>query len=347
MNKMNKINSVVCLGCLLMLFTHSLCGQVKRTYLPADTLLRWFENAPHPSDVWDSISVWKENIHGLALYDYEAYYHSPKLKPHLLKWLDRNLYAEFQIKQLKESFFPDSKEDSAYITYKIKGRLEKKGSSTPIETILNSTELYSLYTDSILDKIVKQKVNEFERRGKPFPPMKVIYFHMRLAYPESYELIREFWEETGKGTESNRFFIPLVYMGDPEAREIYDRLINEIVETNGKHPYFKNVFGQLRYTLMDSSYATEKLLQLLKVEIEVSLLSDGSTIQFNCKVANVFIRYILYYHIPMDFSTNTITPCEEDLKHLEEIKEAVQVLKERFKKENQYWMKNMPFYERE
>lgn len=342
----NMIKLSVRMGCLLIMFSYSLYGQVKIRYLPADTLLRWFENAPNPTVVWDSIDVWRDGVSGIGRFDYEAYYHSAKLKPYLLKWLDRDMKVQLRLKELRASYFPDSKEDSVYITYKIKGRLKKQNRENRLETILHTPELYSSYTDSILNKIIERKVNEFEKKGEPYPDWRNISFHMRLAYPESYELIREFWEETGKGTESNRFFIPLVYMGDPEAREIYDQYIEEVVKTNGKNVPLIGVLGLLNSELR-GSYGTAKAIELLEVDQMIDLFGFGDPddiIPYKCRVMGLLISDIFQHNIEVDSVVIYRDSCEKHFEHLEKIKEAAQRLIEYYKKKNHYWMKNMPFY---
>lgn len=339
MRKIIKLSGSV--GCMWLLLSINLYAQAKIHYLPADTLLRWFENSHHPLDVWDSIYTWERKTPGLHIYDYKAYYNSPSLKPYLLKWLDRDLYYHLRLKELRESYFPDSKEDSAYMTYKINGRLKQKKSALSIDTILNTPKLYFLYIDSILSDIVEQNRREFERKGKPFPGNRAIDFHMRLAYPESYEQIRSFWEETGK--ERNEYFIPLVRMGDPEARKIYDAFIKQVVETNGENTFLNSLLSIFSGSL-HTSYGMSKLIELLEVDAHIDPFSDGNTKPFKCEAIKILISSIFGNHIQVDPVVKYRDPCEKHLEHLKEIKEAARRLIEYYKEQEYYWMSDMPFY---
>ncbi len=340
-----KIKSSAFIGYLLIMLSTSLYAQVEVHYLPKDTLLQWFENSEHPLDVLDLMNAWKKRTPGLERYDYKAYYHSGKLKPYLLQWLDRDVYSRLRLKELKESYLPDSKEDSAYITYKIKGRLKQKKSTISIDTILSTSKLYSLYADSILNEIVERKVKEFEEKGKPFPDNRVINFHMNLACPESYKQIRSFWEETGKETGRNQYFISLVRMGYPEARRIFDKYIEEVLRTNGRDVFLNSLLSTLGGELR-GSYGTAKFIELLEVEQEIEIFADGDVRgDFNCEVLDYLISDIFTYHIEVDPAVKYRDPCEEHLKHLPEIKAAAQKLIEYYKEQEYYWMSNMPFYE--
>ncbi len=132
---------------LLSLLATDLRAQVN--YLPTDSLLEWFENSHHPLDVWDSIRNWKENSKYHAYYNYKRYYQSPELKPYLLKWLDRDIWADLRLRELRENLDPDysydsvdHRLDSISIMYSIKDRLKQQNSPIDIDTILNTSSLF-------------------------------------------------------------------------------------------------------------------------------------------------------------------------------------------------------------
>ncbi len=264
-----------------------------------------------------------------------------------MKWLDRDLYFHRQLIELRESYLPNNKKDSAYITYKIKGRLKQNKNAVSIDTILSTPKLYSLYTDSILNEILERKVIEFETKGKPFPGNLVIDFHMHLAYPESYQQIRSFWEETGKGTDRNPYFVPLVRMGDPEARAIYDALVKKTLKNNCEDYFCHDAYSDGR-SYLRGSYGTAKLIELLEIDQMVDLFGHGDPediIPYKCRVIDVLLEDIFNYNINVDPVVKYRDPCEEDVEHLPEIKAAAQKLIEYYEKQEYYWMSNMPFYE--
>ncbi|MCF6352192.1 MAG: hypothetical protein L3J06_04185 [Cyclobacteriaceae bacterium] len=328
---------------VMVLFTSSSNGQSKVVLLPTDSLLKWFENNP-PLDVWNKIYAWKKGTLYRTQYDYKAYYNEPRLKPYLMEWLDRDLYYQNDLKKTRNDFEPKTKDDSAYMAYKIRGFIKNRKSNVNLDSALNSPDLYIIYKDSVIDKIVENEIKRMNKFGKPFPPSHAIYFHMRLAYPESYQQIRTFWEATGKKIEKNDYFIPLVRMGDPEARKLYDKLVDEIVEKNGNTPYFSMVKSNT-YTNLRGSHGAAKLMEMLSVDMEIAL-SEGPSFPVNCNFIKSLVSDIFYYKIEIDSSVKFREACETRFEHVDKIKEATQRLIETYKVQEYYWMSNMPFYEK-
>lgn len=327
----------------LILFASSSYGQSKVVYLPVDSLLKWFENAKHPFHVWDSIRVWELRSKSRTEYDYKSYYQAPALKPHLLKWLDRDLYYQEELQEIRDDFEPKNEDDSAYIAYKIRGWITSKKRAVNPDSILHDSNLYTVYKDSVINQMVKSEIERMEKLGRPFPPSRAINFHMYLAYPESYEQIRQFWEATGKQIERNDYFIPLVRMGDPEARKIFNELIADVVKKNGDTPYFSLVTSNVDDNLR-GSYGVAKLIELLNVDMEIAL-SEGPSFPINCDIIATLVSEIFYYKIEIDPSVKFRETCETRFEHVEEIKAAAQRLIEYYKEQEYYWMRNMPFYE--
>ncbi len=312
----------------------STCAQRKIEYIPADTLLQWFKTYS-PLEVLDKISDSRKEM------DYKTYYHISELKPYFLKWLDRDLYYEDRLKEIQQDTMFKNEDDSIYMNNKIKAYLIYKKSRLSLDSVLNTPLLYISYKDSIVDEIVKRKVARYEKKGKPFPSNSAIYHHARLKYPESYNLIYQFWKETGGGGEKNDYFSALIRMGDPEARKIYDDFIQEIVKKNGET-------NTLSFSLSSggSSYYVAKQIELLSVNKKLSPFSDETFIPFNCEVIKELVSDFFYYKIKVDTVIKYRDPCDKHFEHLEEVKEAAQRLIKYYEKEEYYWMKNMPFYKK-
>jgi hypothetical protein len=333
-------------------------AQAKINYLPADTLLQWFENSENPLDVWDSINAWEKRTSGLTLYDHESYYHSAKLKPYLLKWLDRRLIKEYKIEQyLNENRInmdPDESYDSidhwldsVHISNEIKKLLKQQEDSITIDSVLANTELFNSFKEVVIEKNLQKRKVAYQKELNPFPDNRTISFHMNLAYPESYKQVRSYWEETGKGTDRNPYFVPLVKMGDPEARAIYDELVKKTVKNNCEDHFCHDAYSDGRSALR-GSYGTAKLIELLEIDQMVDLFGHGDPediIPYKCKILKLLISDIFTYKIEVDPVVKYRDPCEEHLKHLIEIKVAAQRLVEYYKEQEYYWMSNMPFYE--
>lgn len=313
----------------------STCAQQKVEYIPADTLLQWFETYP-PLEVIDKIRESRKEM------DYKTYYHASELKPHFMKWLDRGLYYEDMLKEVRDEYkSPLNSEDSSYLVYRIKGKLKLTKSSLNIDTVLTTLLLYTSWKDSVVNDDIERWVKRRNKLGKPFPDRSAIYHLSRLKYPESYNLIYQFWKETGEGGEENDYFSALVRMGDPEARRIYDEFIQEIVKKNGETNTLSFGLG-----FGGSSYYVAKQLELLSVDKKLSPFSDETFIPFNCEVIDRLVSSIFYYKIEVDPVVKYRDPCDKHFEHLKEVKEAAQRLIKYYEKEEYYWMKNMPFYQK-
>ena len=175
-------------------------------------------------------------------------------------------------------------------------------------------------------------------------PLNFILFS---AYPESYEYIKQCWEKTGKGAgRNNEYFIPLLRMGDPDAWKLFDNKIEQFVNTNGE----STDMGEIDYILrqLRDSYSTAKILELLKVDKNYIRMSDGDPGEpFNCILLNFLVNDIFRDAINIGSSVKRSSGYDELMKHIPEIKVAAKKLIAKYKADEYYWMKNMPFYKAE
>lgn len=267
--------------------------------------------------------------------DYKNYYESEYIKPKLMQWLDRELYLKEALHRIRNNY----ENDSIYLANKIKSYIKRHN----ISMASLSHTAYRLYEDTVVNKLMEMQETTIRRDGLPFPQPFAIEFHSKLAYRESYEKIKSFWQEDSEA-EDSPFYIPLVYMGDPKARALFDQHILNVVKSNGDNINLNRLLGFLEGELR-GSYGIEKSLELLTVDKKIALFSgDDEVIPFNCLILKFLVSQILYYKISIDNSVAKMDPCKAYTTHSEKIKEAGQRLIEYLRTQELYWMSNMPFY---
>ncbi len=296
--------------------------------ISSDSLLKLFK-VMKPFQVFEKVQF--------TWFDIKSCYNNSLLKPYLMKWLDRHEYFEFVLDKEKQTIAnrPDLIKDE--IIY----MLNKRSRQNTLDSILSNPLLYKQYRDSAISVYVNRYIEDY--KGEHKVPGRAIIIHSYLAYPESYAVIKQWWDESGRQTERNDYFIPLVRMGDPEARELYDNRITQFVKTNGEIPGIMDIDGELRE--LWNSYSVAKMIEVLKVDMIYNPLEDNPQ-PYNCYVINYLLNDILAHSIEVN-KVKTSDPCEVQKKHLPEIKAAVEKLIEKYRAEEYYWMKNMPFYKEE
>ena len=299
--------------------------------LRVEELLNLFEK--HSSlEVLDIVTKSPKRLH------YKAYYQSESLKPKLMEWLSKELYLQGALSEIENNY----REDSAYLANKIQTKAKQNDIS--IDSLKRIPAIYKLYEDSVIIEIMETQERSIRKEEPLFPTPNATEFHNKLAYPESYDSIRSFWLKDGKG-EDSRFYLPLVVMGDPEARKLFDQYIAKVVKTNGEGIFLNRLLGLLEGELR-GSYGIEKSLELLRVDEKIILFSgDDESIPFNCRVLKSLISQAFYYEIPMN-NVERKSSCDKGLRQVEEIKKAAQRLIQDYKEQEYYWMSNMPFYKK-
>jgi len=275
--------------------------------------------------------------------DVKAAYFNPELKAYLLLWLSKKEYLEYTIEKDIKKFSADPNSIKNAIEYK----LAKKGHSAWLDSIVKNPDLYSKYRDSVItDELAiyraVRKVDSY------YPPSQAIGWHTRIPYPESYTIIRQWWEESGRVTfdgnqNFNPYFLALVKMGDPQARGLFDAQIDTFIKTNGKslsNEYLNSILKDMR-----NSYATAKMLALLKVTNKVQWIADGNDAPtpFNCEIQMNLMQEFAANSIAIDSHLKASAPCESQLKFTRQLKEAGQRLMAKYQEEEKYWMQNIPF----
>jgi hypothetical protein len=293
----------------------------------ADSLLTMFESK-EPFEVLDKIT----SIYSL---NYKELYYNEKLKPHLLKWLDKEEYRKHRLLQVRKIY----SSDSLWMRNKILQSIRGGNRESKADSIMNTPYLYNAFRDSVMTTLMNLVEKEYDETDK-YPPDLAVRIHSRIAYPESYRIIYQWWKE--KGGE-NKYFLPLVRMGDPEARKIYNQKISRVSKNKGKGEDLVILDDELQ-TEITPSFSVEKRLQLLNVNEKFIAISDDEEGQpYNCLLLKMMVDEIFYRSIAIDKSVKRNDTCVIHLKHLAEIKAAASKLIEKYKAEEHYWVQNMPF----
>ena len=319
------MNQLVHICLFISIFTNNFAQAQEQKTISSDSLLKMFK-VMKPFEVFERVQF--------TWFDFKSCYNNTLLKPYLMKWLDRHEYFEFVLDKEKETITnrPDLIKDE--ILYMLNKRRRKNA----LDSILSNPVLYRQYRDSAISVYVNRYIEDY--KGEHKVPDRAIIIHSYLAYPESYTIIKQWWDESGRKTERSDYFIPLVRMGSPDAQELYDNRIKQLVKTNGEIPGIMIIDGEL-YELR-SSYAISKIIELLKVRMVYNPLEDNPQ-PYNCFVINYLLNDFFAHSIEVD-KVKTNTPCDVQKKYLPEIKAAAKKLIEKYKTEELYWMRNMPFY---
>jgi hypothetical protein len=297
-----------------------------------DSLRRMFKTCNNSFEVLEKVRF--------SAIDYKLCYGDTPLKMELLKWLDRNEYYRFLVEN-ETKRFEKAMENIEVASNEIKYFLNKRTKKIPLDSILKNKDLFSKYRDSAISFHIA-KFKDCRDAKKIILPKESIELHSKFHYVEAYKIIRDLWvNEENKG-KNNIYFLPLLHMGDPDAQNKYDTIIRKFVETNGK------VGGdpmEIIYflTYHRSSYSLSKIIELLSVNLPIQKISDDPSAPFNCIILNFLIGDIIYNKIKIKYDASEITKCNTSQKNLYIIKTAAMELIKKYKSEEHYWMKNMPF----
>jgi hypothetical protein len=318
---------------LLLIASNQVHSQKSIKALSAEDVLKMFETADSPFSVADKIYN--------KVLDEKGIYNNSKLKPYLMKLLNKeaqyfySFNKRIQEYKTQEKFKKAIKNDIFYF-------LRKRKRENELDSILNHEALYKVYLDSVLHKmILREEKNREEGIKKTYPSESSIVLHTRIAYPESYQIIKQYSKEQslpGKMT----YFMNLLHMGDPEAKARFDRIVKKFVVTNGKSYNPIEMFSLLEG--IQNSYAIKKMIEVLDVTFPFSWFPDDSPNRpYNCEVMKILIESIFSEPIKIDSSIEENRPCNTQLKNRKKILEAAQELIKKYDERDEYWVKNLKY----
>lgn len=271
-------------------------------------------------------------------FDTKAVYNNEELKHSFLKVFDQNEIMEYHLKNRQKEFSQMTKEQ---IDQRITA--ECYSLKIKVDSVLKNKKLRGEFWQKIVKEQMEKYKKEYESK-KLYPGTTLMGIFARVPYPEAYTIIKQYWLETND--KSVREI--LVQMNDSDAMESYNKYIEEnlqIVQTN-KFSDFTRILPLLRKT--KTPYSVGKQIELLTYDYKIQMGSEGPPNILNCEVLKGLIRNIEQNFKNEIFPWQKESSCEEKLKkYLPEIKIAAKRLAKLYEEQEEYWMINMPFYNKE
>jgi len=329
-----QMKKIITFCALILFFANGLRAQKYSREISTDSLLRMFRKES-PFKVFN---VFRSQYFS----DYKGAYFNPELKTYLLKWLSKEENWKFEIEESIAEFSTNSE----FVKHLIRHKLLLKHHEAWLDSITRTPALYEKYRDSVIFEH-SNSIRENTKLETSYPPDYVISFHSKVAYPESYIIIKQWWVERGRPiwnvnhTSYDGYLVALVKMRDPEAMQLADLEIAKFVRSNGKSEYPITVLNFIEEN--QNPYGIEKLLETLSVTIKFPYISDGTIGQFNCMTIDILEEQLYLNSIPINAPIKRTSTCEEWLKHVKAFKDAAQILIKKYQENEKYWMDNMPY----
>lgn len=268
--------------------------------------------------------------------DNKAVYFDNEVKEYIMQLLDKQEYVKYILNKDSIKFI----QDTTALNRAIYSYLLESSKVEIYDSVLNTTEIYKSYIDTIIKlrtKIYSESINS----ENISLPDEVIWLHAKIAYPESYRELHKMWESENF-TISSQFFIPLVKLRDPLAIKKYDQLIKQFIKSNGESYYFMDMYNNLKR--INNSYSTRKLLKLIEFNMEFEWFSEGEEIySFNCMVVSLLqsVLWSLEYSSANNYFKGK--DCKEVLKDKKLFKEKTLEFIQIMENEEKYWKENIDY----
>jgi hypothetical protein len=329
-------NTIIAIALLLLCIS----GAKAQKYTSIDSVLLLIKNKPL-FEALDRVEIKEE--------DREKLYYNLEFKNFLLKRLDQNLYFEYCIdKQIKE--FKDLMKDKVFSDDELKSYLNGQKRGKQYDSIRKNTLVYKKYKDSIISDRIKL-YRKGEDPKKYYPSTR---WFMDFPYAEAHKIIKEWWiQEPDNGAVTinwtkKGFFDTLLLMNDPDAQELFSKKIDEFITTNGKSQHPAEIQSPLNN---QNSYSLKQMFRLLTVTVDNRAFSDSPETPFNCSMMSMIIGTLEHeggYKFPniSDEDYGSKKDCEDKFKFLPLAKKYSKEYYIKLNKEQEYWMKDMPFYKK-
>ena len=320
--------------------------QAQRLDITIDSLRFRFQNEK-PYDVYD---YYRKGTSEFSKDNYKSLYYDTEMKNYFLKWLNQDQIIDYERDRHKKylnGFDEESK------TSFIESYISRVFKLNP-DSIKADTNLWKLYADSAISSHAeKQKMRLLQKKEESkrdvLPDYLVMNCHAKIAYPEAYKIIKDWWYQYDKPTATDYgyfddLFISLLLMNDPEAQSEFDKIVKRYVQTNGtayKEDYGLGFIRSLR--AVKNAYGLRKMIELLPVRVEVIGLSSMEGTSYD---PLDYRMYGLLNYVFMSHGINTLG-LFDDLdtmrKNSEEIVRLANQLIKELEEDEKYWMENMPF----
>ena len=232
----------------------------QRTVITNDSLRVHFQNEkPH------EVYIYYQKRRFNDIIDYKALYYDHELKGYLMKWLEPDTWIDYELFLRKKELYqfePDQKE--SLIRYYVENNLKLK-----YDSIKQDTSLVNFYLNQAIEKIVYEKEKEMiKKKSNIIPDIDVLFLHARIAYPESYRIIKQWWYKQQKITSRydgymTNVFISLLMMNDPDAQLLFNKEIIKL--SNSQWPDLFGIGINECLSYLSNAYAVQKLIEILSV----------------------------------------------------------------------------------
>lgn len=316
---------------ILCLFSINVKSQKK--HINNDTLYAWFKQMS-PFEIFEKL---RQNIS--CTIDYKAITEDTTLKPYILKWVDRKEYYIYEYNKKNENLknLKDDIKDIYVKSYLYSKKYKEKELNYIFDSIKKIPELYEKYKDTAF-------IFELNSYEKGYPnkeyniPSEIYSKVSNIKYPELYLAFKKQWEFRNKCFECSEFYNLLNYC-DSQAMHLSDSLIDIIVKTNGETSFFR-----LLFLYPQNWYYYTTVLKLLSVDKKVYITGDERA-NYNIQLyKDLLYDYQIMKYIDEKTKIKKVNYKDEKLKIQPEVIEAVKKAIEEMKKEDEKWMKNMPYY---
>ncbi|MDA3865158.1 MAG: hypothetical protein PF489_00255 [Salinivirgaceae bacterium] len=190
-------------------------GQRARTYgTNSDSLLALFQSQ-HAFDVLEK--MWLYDV------DIKDCYYNEELIPHVMKWLDKEMYFKYRNRGAYESFTSNVK----YVKSRVGHWIEDNSKKVKIDSVLGDSVLLYQYWDTIWQESYNLEKLQYYKNGAKLPP-KALRFHQQLKRPESYRKIYSFWKKDDFSLKSQHFHTMLT-MHDPKAQGLFKKRFDSLL----------------------------------------------------------------------------------------------------------------------
>jgi|GEM_PF-3336546 len=311
--------------------------------------LRYYFQKEKPYEVYDYYST----AYRLQ-FNYKELYNDKELKGDLLKWLDSAEIINYDISSYKKMFLAQYDYNENQKTAFIKDYIVRV-LKLNYDSVKAVTPSLNIYMDSAASIYIERYKSDLLKNNVLLPPYEAMRFLSKIAYPEVYKKIKDWWYQAGEPTftknQMDGLFSCMLMMNDPEAQAIFDRVIKKVIEMDGSMIQDKSFVSQIQG--INNAYAVKKLVEILPLQNNIEGMAGDPLLPMDnftySVLKNIFLRNnmsVEAYRIQPTKPNKFVTD-EEYIEHMRQHKsEIVQEATELIKKletEEQYWVKNMPY----
>lgn len=316
-----------------------------------EDMLKYFQN----ENIYEALDTYI-NKNGFN-FNYKLIYYNEELQSYLMKLLDVDEYIEHLLEKYrinsKELMDRDEEKDTKDI-YQVNYFITKE-CKLNFDSIYADHNLYLHYKELTLNWLVNRENIRLQKQKNNLLASDVaLTLHSYIHYPQAYTIMQDWWLQKGEScieesTGLNPFCIYLLRMNDPEVINEINRIVNSILKNNNVEFALPLILTLQEEVL--TSFSIEKLIQLSDLKMNVSIMTPEEKVDLSLYILKYlnticYNRRILNNNLLDELEQKGIYGKRRDKifdNNRNKIISAAKLLVEELKKEEQYWMVNMPF----